>query len=93
MKTAFIIVGAVAQMASAHYIFDTNIINGVAQASWEYVRQTTRATHYSPIKFSSNPAADIRDGSYADGPDIRCNQGLSASGSYLVRVEHIGENH
>ncbi|KAH7347676.1 glycosyl hydrolase family 61-domain-containing protein [Plectosphaerella cucumerina] len=74
-----LVVGALAQVASAHYFFDTNIINGVAQPSWRYVRDFTRATKYNPIKFSSNPPADIRDNSHVDGPDIRCNQGAFAS--------------
>lgn len=78
MKLA-IILTAIAQAASAHYFFDTNIVNGATQASFKYVRSSTRAVRYNPIKFSSNPAADIRDGSYIDGPDIRCNQNAFAS--------------
>lgn len=70
-----IIVASVAQVASAHYFFNTNIINGVTTSANKYIMASTRATAYNPIKFSSNPAADIRDGSYVDGPDIRCNQG------------------
>ncbi|KAK6515169.1 hypothetical protein TWF506_007514 [Arthrobotrys conoides] len=78
MKITFVL-ATVAQLASAHYFFDTNIINGVTQTPGRYVRTSTRATKYNPIKFSSNPAVDIRDGSYADGPDIRCNQGAFSS--------------
>ncbi|KAF3115637.1 hypothetical protein TWF569_001620 [Orbilia oligospora] len=78
MKITFAL-ATVAQLASAHYFFDTNIINGVSQTPNRYVRASTRATKYNPIKFSSNPAADIRDNSYIDGPDARCNQGAFAN--------------
>ena len=82
MKFSTLSALAVAQVASAHYFFDTNVIDGVAQPAGQYVRGTTRATAYNPIKFSSNPAEDIRDGSFADGEDIRCNQGaFSTAGS------------
>ncbi|CAI6023382.1 unnamed protein product, partial [Clonostachys chloroleuca] len=60
-------------VASAHYFFDKTISGG--SATDKYVRKSTRPTAYNPIKFSSNPAADIRDGSTIDGPDARCNQG------------------
>ncbi|EXF83769.1 fungal cellulose binding domain-containing protein [Colletotrichum fioriniae PJ7] len=69
------VVLAVAQVASAHYFFDTVVQDGAAGKSFQYIRDFTRATKYNPIKFSNNPAADIRDGSYIDGPDSRCNQG------------------
>ncbi|KAF3009788.1 hypothetical protein E8E13_009990 [Curvularia kusanoi] len=80
MKISAIALAAVAQVASAHYFFDTNIQNGVAQSQFKYVRKSTRAVAYNPIKFSSNPAADIRDNSHADGPDIACNQGAQNNG-------------
>ncbi|KAF3048463.1 hypothetical protein E8E11_007490 [Didymella keratinophila] len=79
MKISALALAAVAQVASAHYFFDTNIIGGTAQPAFKYVRQSSRAVKYNPIKFSSNPAADIRDGSTVDGPDIVCNQGAFAS--------------
>ncbi|CAI6082982.1 unnamed protein product [Clonostachys chloroleuca] len=74
MKSA-IILSILAQMVSAHYFFDSVVTNGAAGSSFQYIRDFTRATKYNPIKFSSNPAVDIRDNSYIDGPDIRCNQG------------------
>lgn len=88
MKFSTLALGAAAQVASAHYFFDTNIINGVAQTPGQYVRGTTRETAYNPIKFSSNPAEDIRDGSHADGDDIRCNQGAfsTAAGTEVLTV-------
>lgn len=74
MKISALLIAAVAQVASAHYFFDAAFVNGVAQT--KYVRASTRATKYNPIKFSSNPATDIRDNSYIDkNDDARCNQG------------------
>lgn len=85
MKFSTLTISAMAQVASAHYFFDTNIVDGQAQPAGQYVRGTTREVAYNPIKFSSNPAEDIRDGSLADGDDIRCNQGaFSTAGSTEV---------
>lgn len=72
MKVAIVLSG-LAHVASAHYFFDKTVSGGAATD--KYVRKSTRPTAYNPIKFSSNPAADIRDGSTIDGPDARCNQG------------------
>ncbi|PNH37342.1 hypothetical protein VD0004_g9446 [Verticillium dahliae] len=92
MKVSSFVLAVVAQVASAHYFFDTNIINGNSQPSFKYVRNFIRATKYNPIKFSSNPTADIRDGSFADGPDIRCNQGaFSAAGRTEVLAVNAGD--
>ncbi|KFA76973.1 hypothetical protein S40288_05206 [Stachybotrys chartarum IBT 40288] len=90
MKFSALILAAIAQVASAHYFFDTNIINGVAQPSFRYVRASSRPTRYNPIKFSSNPAADIRDNSHIDGPDARCNQGGGNPGSTQVLTVTAG---
>ncbi|KAK4097130.1 carbohydrate-binding module family 1 protein [Parathielavia hyrcaniae] len=80
MKFSSFTIGAIAaQGVSAHYWFNTNVINGVAQPAYKYVRESNRAAKYNPIKFSSNPPADLRDGSTIDGPDSRCNQGAFAS--------------
>lgn len=93
MKFSALAIGAIAaQGVSAHYWFDTNIINGAAQTPYKYVRESTRQTKYNPIKFSSNPAADLRDGSTIDGPDARCNQGAFASaGRTQVLTVNAGE--
>jgi hypothetical protein len=93
MKVSAFLVGAlVAHGVSAHYWFDTNIVNGVAQPAYRYVRESTRQTKYNPIKFSSNPAADIRDGSTIDGPDSRCNQGaFSTAGRTSVLTVNAGD--
>ncbi|KAL2070858.1 hypothetical protein VTL71DRAFT_13884 [Oculimacula yallundae] len=81
MKLSLIVAAAAAQVASAHYFFDTNIINGQTTKNNQYIRKFTRKTWYNPIKFSNNPEKDIRDGSFIDGPDARCNQGGGASGT------------
>ncbi|KAI6779416.1 Polysaccharide monooxygenase Cel61a 4 [Emericellopsis cladophorae] len=93
MKFSTLALAAAAQVASAHYWFDTNVIDGAAQAPGKYVRGTTRATAYNPIKFSSNPAGDIRDGSFADGDDIICNQGaFSTAGNTEVLTVAAGSD-
>ncbi|KAM0711982.1 hypothetical protein Q7P35_001352 [Cladosporium inversicolor] len=70
-----IALGALAQVASAHYFFDVTVVNGASSRSNEYIRASTRAVAYNPIKFSSNPPADIRDNSMFDKGDGICNQG------------------
>ena len=75
MKVSSALIVVAAQVASAHYFFDSVVVNGSPTRPFQYIREFTRAINYNPIKFSSNPAADIRDGSFADGPDIVCNQG------------------
>lgn len=90
MKVSVILLSTIAQVASAHYFFDTAIVSGAAQS--KYVRASTRATKYNPIKFSSNPAADIRDNSLTDGPDIVCNQGaFSSAGRTEVLTVNAGD--
>lgn len=79
MKFSAVLLGAVAQVASAHYFFDTVVADGADASSFKYIRKFTRETAYNPIKFSSNPPEDIRDDSHVDGDDIRCNQGAFAS--------------
>ncbi|KEY73428.1 hypothetical protein S7711_06847 [Stachybotrys chartarum IBT 7711] len=93
MKTSALIIGAAAQLASAHYFFDSVVVDGSAGPSFQYIRDFTRPTKYNPIKFSSNPAADIRDNSFADGDDIRCNQGaFSAAGQTDVLTVSAGSD-
>lgn len=86
-----LIVGVIAQVASAHYLFDTAVVNGQVQNGGRYIRRTTRGTLYNPIKFSSNPPQNVYDGSTADGPDIRCNQGaFSRAGTTEVMTVTAG---
>ncbi|EKJ77976.1 hypothetical protein NXS19_006842 [Fusarium pseudograminearum] len=81
MKFSTIALAALTQVASAHYFFDVVTVNGKDSAPFQYIRDFTRATKYNPIKFSSNPSADIRDNSFADGEDIVCNQGAATKGA------------
>lgn len=91
MKLTAVILGA-ATAVNAHYFFDATIVNGVTSSSFQYIRDFTRATRYNPIKFSSNPPEAIRDGSYADGPDIRCNQGaFTNAGKTNVLTVNAGQ--
>lgn len=80
MKFSTIALAALSQVASAHYFFEVATVNGKDSAPFQYIRDFTRATKYNPIKFSSNPSADIRDNSFADGEDIICNQGATGTG-------------
>jgi hypothetical protein len=91
MKFSTVVLCAAAQVANAHYFFNTNIIKGITQPNDKYVRQSTRATKFNPIKFSTNPAADIRDNSHIDGPDIRCNQGASSARGAEVLTVNAGD--
>lgn len=92
MKYSAIAIAASAQVVSAHYFFETNVINGAAGRPFEFIRDFTRPTKFNPIKFSTNPAEDIRDGSTIDGPDIICNQGaFSNAGSTDVLTVNAGE--
>ena len=91
MKVA-VLLGAIAQVASAHYFFDNNVVGGVSQGQFKYVRKSTRAVAYNPIKFSSNPAADIRDNSHADSADIICNQGATKAGNTQTLTVNAGDS-
>jgi hypothetical protein len=76
MRLSPAVLFALAQVASAHYFFDSVVEGGAAGQSFKYIRDFTRPTKYNPIKFSSNPAQDVRDNSFIDkGEDARCNQG------------------
>lgn len=91
MKLSAILLGAIAQGASAHYFFDVVNTGAGESASFQYIRRPTRETTYNPIKFSSNPPEDIRDNSHADGEDIICNQGaFSSAGSTEVLTVSAG---
>lgn len=80
-----------AQSANAHYFFDVSIVDGTTSPAFQFIRTFTRQTFYNPIKFSSNPAADIRDNSHADGDDIICNQGaFAAAGRTQVMTVNAG---
>ena len=92
MKLSAVLLSAIAQGASAHYFFDVSSAGGSDSAPFQYIRKPTRETTYNPIKFSSNPPADIRDDSHADSEDIICNQGaFSSAGSTEVLTVSAGD--
>ncbi|KAF4340090.1 murein transglycosylase [Fusarium beomiforme] len=90
MKFSVVALAALSQVASAHYFFDVAALNGAESKSFQYIRDFTRPTKYNPIKFSSNPPADIRDNSFADGEDIICNQGATGTGGKTEVLEVKG---
>ncbi|CAI7577140.1 unnamed protein product [Penicillium viridicatum] len=68
MKFSLVALAAIAPMVSAHYFFDSLIIDG--QESTEYVRSNTRPQKYNPTKW-----INTRDDMTPDLPDFRCNKG------------------
>ncbi|KAH7233354.1 glycosyl hydrolase family 61-domain-containing protein [Fusarium tricinctum] len=90
MQFSVLAIAALSQVASAHYFFETSALNGAESKPFQYIRDFTRPTKYNPIKFSSNPPADIRDNSFVDGDDIICNQGGSKAGANTEVLEVKG---
>jgi hypothetical protein len=68
--SVFAVGAALAQTASAHYIFSKLVINGEASSDWQYIRQTTRSKNYMPTKFTNT-----FDNLTPNDPDFRCNLG------------------
>ncbi|KAL4911199.1 hypothetical protein BDW74DRAFT_172665 [Aspergillus multicolor] len=58
------------QLVSAHYFFDTLILDGVETTPNQYVRSNTRPAKYNPTKW-----INTRDDMTPDMPDFRCNKG------------------
>ncbi|KAK1566358.1 fungal cellulose binding domain-containing protein [Colletotrichum navitas] len=70
MKFSAVALSAIAPLASAHYFFDSFIVDGVATKSFEYVRDNTRQAKYNPTKWEN-----VRDDMTPDVNDFRCNKG------------------
>ncbi|CAG7965440.1 unnamed protein product [Penicillium nalgiovense] len=68
MKFSLVALAAIAPMVSAHYFFDTIVIDG-KEAS-DPVRSNTRPAKYNPTKW-----VNTRDDMTPDMPDFRCNKG------------------
>ncbi|KAJ5816556.1 hypothetical protein N7447_008789 [Penicillium robsamsonii] len=68
MKFSLLAAAAIAPMVSAHYFFDTLVIDG--KETSEYVRSNTRAAKYNPTKWVNS-----RDDMTPDVLDFRCNKG------------------
>ncbi|KAL4798750.1 hypothetical protein BDV19DRAFT_385838 [Aspergillus venezuelensis] len=58
------------RLASAHYFFDTLVIDGHETASNQYIRSNTCSARYNPTKW-----INIRDDITPDDTDFRCNKG------------------
>ncbi|KAE8316138.1 glycosyl hydrolase family 61-domain-containing protein [Aspergillus transmontanensis] len=70
MKLSFLALAAIAPFVSAHYFFDTLIIDGKESSPNQYVRSNTRPAKYNPTKW-----VNTRDDMTPDMPDFRCNKG------------------
>lgn len=70
MKLSLLATAAIAPLVSAHYFFDTLIVDGQETSPNEYVRSNTRPKKYNPTKW-----VNTRDGLTPDMPDFRCNKG------------------
>ncbi|KAK1962990.1 fungal cellulose binding domain-containing protein [Colletotrichum sublineola] len=70
MKFSAVAISAIAPLASAHYFFDSFIVDGVATKSFEYIRSNTRQAKYNPTKWEN-----VRDDMTPDVTDFRCNKG------------------
>ncbi|TQN70014.1 putative endo-beta-1,4-glucanase D [Colletotrichum shisoi] len=70
MKLSAVVLAAFAPLVSAHYFFDTLIVDGKATKSFECVRSNTRQAKYNPTKWEN-----VRDDMTPDLPDFRCNKG------------------
>ncbi|CAG7937073.1 unnamed protein product [Penicillium salamii] len=68
MKFSLVALAAITPMVSAHYFFDTIVIDG-KEAS-DPVRSNTRPAKYNPTKW-----VNTRDDMTPDMPDFRCNKG------------------
>ena len=70
MKLSLLAAAAIAPMVSAHYFFDTLVIDGQETTPNQYVRSNTRPEKYNPTKW-----VNTRDDMTPDMPDFRCNKG------------------
>ena len=74
MKLSLAAVAAILQLASAHYFFDTLIIDGKETSPNQYIRANTRPAKYNPTKWKNT-----RDDMTPDSADFRCNKGAFSS--------------
>lgn len=74
MKLSLLVTAAIVPLVSAHYFFDTLIIDGQESTPNQYVRSNTRSEKYNPTKW-----INTRDDLTPDMPDFRCNKAPSPS--------------
>ncbi|CAG8093018.1 unnamed protein product [Penicillium salamii] len=82
MKFSLLALAAIAPMVSAHYFFDTLVIDGKETGTSEYVRSNTRAAKYNPTKW-----INTRDDMTPDVLDFRCNKGAFSFADQTGTVE------
>ncbi|KAJ4338550.1 hypothetical protein N0V87_003879 [Didymella glomerata] len=82
MKLTALVAACIIQYASAHYFFDTLIIDGAETKPLQYVRENTRQAKYNPTKWKN-----IRDDMTPDMEDFRCNKGAFESASRTSTAE------
>ncbi|KAB8076144.1 glycosyl hydrolase family 61-domain-containing protein [Aspergillus leporis] len=70
MKLSLLATAAIVPLVSAHYFFDTLLINDKETSPNQYVRSNTRPEKYNPTKW-----VNTRDNMTPDMPDFRCNKG------------------
>jgi hypothetical protein len=70
MKLSLLATTLIAPLVSAHYFFDTLVIDGLETTPNQYVRSNTRPEKYNPTKW-----INTRDDMTPDMPDFRCNKG------------------
>ncbi|KAH8730439.1 glycoside hydrolase [Phaeosphaeriaceae sp. PMI808] len=82
MKLSLLTAAAVAQLASAHYVFDTIVPDGVPAKTGQYVRQNTRQANYNPTTWEN-----VRDDMTPDSTDFRCNKGAFTNAGKTQTLE------
>jgi hypothetical protein len=82
MKLSLAAIAAILQFTSAHYFFDTLVIDGKETSPNQYVRANTRQAKYNPTKWKN-----IRDDMTPDMEDFRCNKGAFSSASKTQTAE------
>lgn len=82
MKLSLLAAAAIAPLASAHYFFDTLVIDGQESTPNQYVRSNTRPEKYNPTKWK-----ETRDDMTPDMPDFRCNKGAFESAGQTETAE------
>ncbi|KAL4948847.1 glycosyl hydrolase family 61-domain-containing protein [Aspergillus filifer] len=82
MKFSLLVAAAIAPLVSAHYFFDTLVIDGQETTPNQYVRSNTRPEKYNPTKW-----INTRDGLTPDMPDFRCNLGSFTSAGQTQTAE------
>ncbi|KAL4999766.1 hypothetical protein BDV10DRAFT_49432 [Aspergillus recurvatus] len=82
MKLSLLATTLIAPLVSAHYFFDTLVIDGLETTPNQYVRSNTRLEKYNPTKW-----INTRDDMTPDMPDFRCNKGSFTFASQTGTVE------